>query len=46
LPEGEDEPLALVAADGQTKVADITVASTQDGQRINCTLALALVASR
>ena len=39
VPDGEDESLALVAADGLTKVADITVVSTEDGQRIICTLA-------
>ena len=42
VPDGEDESLALVAADGLTKVADITVVSTQDGQRIVCTLASAV----
>ena len=42
VPDGEDESLALVAADGLTKVADITVVSTEDGQRIVCTLASAV----
>jgi len=44
VPDGEDESLALVAADGVTKAADITVVSTQDGQRIVCTLASAVPA--
>ncbi len=44
VPDGEDESLSLVAADGLTKVADITVVSTQDGQRIVCTLASAVPA--
>ena len=44
VPDGEDESLALVAADGTTKVADITVVSTDDGQRIVCTLASAVPA--
>ena len=44
VPDGEDESLALVAADGTTKVADITVVSTEDGQRIVCTLASAVSA--
>ena len=44
VPDGEDESLALVAADGATKVADITVVSTEDGQRIVCTLASAVPA--
>ena len=44
VPDGEDESLALVAADGLTKVADITVVSTEDGQRIVCTLASAVPA--
>ncbi len=44
VPDGEDESLALVAADGLTKVADITVVSTEDGQRIICTLASAVSA--
>ena len=44
VPDGEDESLALVAADGTTKVADITVVSTEDGQRIVCTLASAVPA--
>ena len=44
VPDGEDESLALVAADGVTKVADITVVSTEDGQRIVCTLASAVPA--
>jgi len=43
-PDGEDESLALVAADGLTKAADITVVSTEDGQRIVCTLASAVPA--
>ena len=42
VPDGEDESLALVAADGATKAADITVVSTEDGQRIVCTLASAV----
>ena len=42
VPDGEDESLALVAADGLTKAADITVVSTEDGQRIVCTLASAV----
>ena len=44
VPDGEDESLALVAADGTTKAADITVVSTDDGQRIVCTLASAVPA--
>ena len=44
VPDGEDESLALVAADGVTKVADIMVVSTRDGQRIVCTLASAVPA--
>ena len=44
VPDGEDESLTLVAADGATKVADITVVSTEDGQRIICTLASAVPA--
>ena len=44
VPDGEDESLALVAADGATKAADITVVSTEDGQRIVCTLASAVPA--
>ena len=44
VPDGEDESLALVAADGLTKAADITVVSTEDGQRIVCTLASAVPA--
>ena len=44
VPDGEDESLTLVAADGVTKVADITVVSTEDGQRIVCTLASAVPA--
>ena len=44
VPDGEDESLSLVAADGMTKVADITVVSTEDGQRIICTLASAVPA--
>ena len=40
--DGEDESLALVAADGTTSVADITVVSTEDGQRFACTLASAV----
>ena len=42
VPDGEDESLTLVATDGVTKVADITVVSTEDGQRIVCTLASAV----
>lgn len=42
VPDGEDESLTLVAADGVTKVADITVVSTEDGQRIVCELASAV----
>ena len=44
VPDGEDESLSLVAADGLTKAADITVVSTQDGQRIVCALASAVPA--
>ena len=44
VPDGEDESLALVASDGLTKAADITVVSTEDGQRIVCTLASAVPA--
>ena len=44
VPDGEDESLTLVAADGVTKVADIMVVSTRDGQRIVCTLASAVPA--
>ena len=44
VPDGEDESLALVAADGVTKVSDIAVVSTEDGQRIVCTLASAVPA--
>ena len=44
VPDGEDESLTLVAADGTTKAADITVVSTEDGQRIVCTLASAVPA--
>ena len=44
VPDGEDESLALVATDGLTKAADITVVSTEDGQRIVCTLASAVPA--
>ena len=44
VPDGEDESLTLVAADGLTKVADITVVSTEDGQRIVCALASAVPA--
>ena len=44
VPDGEDESLTLVAADGATKVADITVVRTDDGQRIVCTLASAVPA--
>ena len=44
VPDGEDESLSLVAADGLTKVADITVVSTEDGQRITCRLATAVSA--
>ena len=39
VPDGEDESLSLVATDGFTKVADIEVVSTEDGQRIVCRLA-------
>ncbi len=42
VPDGEDESLTLVAADGATKAADITVVSTEDGQRITCVLASAV----
>ena len=42
VPDGEDESLTLVATDGVTKVADITVVSTEDGQRIVCELASAV----
>ena len=44
VPDGEDESLSLVAADGTTKASDITVVSTEDGQRIVCTLASAVPA--
>ena len=44
VPDGDDESLTLVAADGTTKAADITVVSTEDGQRIVCTLASAVPA--
>ena len=44
VPDGEDESLALVAEDGLTKVADIAVVSTEDGQRIVCSLASAVPA--
>ena len=44
VPDGEDESLTLVAADGTTKAADITVVRTDDGQRIVCTLASAVPA--
>ena len=44
VPDGEDESLTLVAADGITKAADITVVRTDDGQRIVCTLASAVPA--
>ena len=37
-------PASLVAADGLTKAVDITVVSTEDGQRIVCTLASAVPA--
>jgi hypothetical protein len=40
----QTQSLALFAADGVTKVADITVVSTEDGQRINCVLASAVPA--
>ena len=42
VPDGDDESLTLVAADGVTKVADITVISTEDGQRIICELTSAV----
>ena len=42
VPDGEDESLTLVASDGATKAADITVVRTDDGQRIVCTLASAV----
>ena len=42
VPDGADESLALVEADGATKAADITVVSTEDGQRITCVLASAV----
>ena len=44
VPDGEDESLTLVAADGETKASDIVVVSTEDGQRIICTLASAVPA--
>ncbi|MCR5752948.1 MAG: hypothetical protein K6G91_13420 [Kiritimatiellae bacterium] len=44
VPDGEDESLSLVASDGVTKVSDITVVRTDDGQRIVCTLASAVPA--
>ena len=44
VPDGEDESLSLVAEDGETKVADITVVSTEEGQRIICVLASAVPA--
>ena len=37
-------PASLVAADGLTKAVDITVVSTEDGQRIVCALASAVPA--
>ncbi|MBP5284550.1 MAG: hypothetical protein ILO34_00385 [Kiritimatiellae bacterium] len=38
VPDGEDESLSLVAADGVTKVCDITVVATDVTQRIVCRL--------
>ena len=44
VPDGEDESLELVEADRTTKASDITVVSTEDGQRIICMLASAVPA--
>ena len=38
VPDGDDESLTFVKKDGVTKVADITVSETEDGQRITCHL--------
>ena len=38
VPDGDDESLTFVRKDGVTKVADITVSETEDGQRITCHL--------
>ena len=38
VPDGDDESLTFVRKDGVTKVADITVSETADGQRITCHL--------
>ena len=39
VPDGDDESLTFVRKDGITKVADIVVSETADGQRITCHLA-------
>ena len=39
VPDGDDESLTFVKKDGVTKVADIVVSETADGQRITCHLA-------
>lgn len=38
VPDGEDESLSLVMTDGTTKVADVVVSETDDGQRLVCSL--------
>ena len=38
VPDGDDESLTFVKKDGVTKVADIVVSETEDGQRITCHL--------
>ena len=38
VPDGDDESLTFVKKDGVTKVADIVVSETADGQRITCHL--------
>jgi len=38
VPDGADESLTFVKKDGVTKVADITVSETADGQRLTCHL--------
>ena len=39
VPDGDDESLTFVKKDGVTKVADLVVSETADGQRITCHLA-------
>lgn len=39
VPDGDDESLTFVKKDGVTKVADIVISETADGQRITCHLA-------